>query len=488
MPAKKLKLLTNQRKITDFKADFVPQNQNGPSDTPQTPSEDETADVSDEKSSEKRDFQPRWLNEHHWLNYDKTTNKMFCNLCLSIGAKNALTSGTDNFKTSTLHRHVTHRDHKRALIAPKEGENMKRAVNKALTKEEKGITVALKMVYWLTQEGMPLTKYGSLLRLMKSCETPYLENLKVSDKIDYSSLTTATGLLDALSNVIDADTVKKMKDSPVITVLTDESTDIIVHHKLCINVRIVDPVTLSPSTLFLTDVRIEKATGQGIFSEIESQLKMRNIPIKKVMGLGTDGASTMTGKKNGLTGHFLRRNPHLVNTHCAAHRLALCSEQAAKKIPAMLEYQRTLEMIFYHFKKSPVKSDKVENIQKMLDEPKLKYREVHQIRWLSFYEAMDTVYRTLDSLLTYLGEVSSDDPAAAGIKKRVGDELFVSLTYGMMDILPPIMKLSLIFQKKDLDIGIVQVISHFLMGHDIRKPVCGVSDWDRHKPCCTTTE
>ena len=98
MLAKKLKLLTNQRKITDFKADFVPQNQNGPSDTPQTPSEDETADVSDEKSSEKRDFQPRWLNEHHWLNYDKTTNKMFCNLCLSIGAKNALTSGTDNFK------------------------------------------------------------------------------------------------------------------------------------------------------------------------------------------------------------------------------------------------------------------------------------------------------------------------------------------------------------------------------------------------------
>ena len=55
MPSKKLKLLTNQRKITDFKADFVPQNQNGPLDTPQTPSEDkvhETADVSDEKSSE----------------------------------------------------------------------------------------------------------------------------------------------------------------------------------------------------------------------------------------------------------------------------------------------------------------------------------------------------------------------------------------------------------------------------------------------------
>lgn len=446
MPHKK------QRKITDFAFDKHGEAQNH--------TVNDTVDNDDsaaEKAGEKRDFQPRWLQQHHWLRYDKSQNKMICKLCSKIGAKNALSLGTDNFKTSTLYRHTTHKDHQRALIAPKEGKNFKQAVNKVLTNEEKGITTALKMVYWLTQEGMPLSKYGSMLRFMKSCETPYLENLKVSDTIDYSSYDTAKGLLEALSNVIDTDTTEKMKDSPVITVLTDESTDIIVHHKLCIKVRIVDPLTLHPSTLFLTDVRLEKATGNGIFSEIKCQLNQRNIAIKKVMGLGTDGASAMTGTKEGLTGHFLRANPHLVNTHCAAHRLALCTEQAAKSIPAMNDYQRTLEMIFYHFKKSPVKCDKVEAIQKLLDEPKLKYREVHQIRWLSFYEALDAVYRTLDSLLTYLSTASSTDPAAAGIKKKVGDELFVSLTYGMMDILPPVMKLSLLFQKKDLDIGIVQV-------------------------------
>lgn len=41
----------------------------------------------------------------------------------------------------------------------------------------------------------------------------------------------------------------------------------------------------------------------------------------------------MTGRKNGLTGHFLQENPMLINTHCSAHRLALCTEQAAQKIP-----------------------------------------------------------------------------------------------------------------------------------------------------------
>ena len=114
-------------------------------------------------------------------------------------------------------------------------------------------------------------------------------------------------------------------------------------------------------------------------------------------------------------------------------------------------------MLYYHFKKSPNKVDKLENIQKLLEEPSLRYREVHQVRWLSFYEALDAVYRTLDSLITYLTSVSNSDPAAAGIKKRVGQELFISITYSMMDILQPIMKLCLVFQKQDLDIVLVQV-------------------------------
>lgn len=101
--------------------------------------------------------------------------------------------------------------------------------------------------------------------------------------------------------------------------------------------------------------------------------------MSKVMGLGTDGASTMTGKKEGLTGHFMRINPHLKNAHCSAHRLALCSEQAAQKVPGMVRFQQTLESIFYHFKKSPHKCDKMEAIQKLLNEPTVKYREVHQV-------------------------------------------------------------------------------------------------------------
>ena len=191
----------------------------------------------------------------------------------------------------------------------------------------------------------------------------------MNEHVDYSSSTTAISLLDAISSVIDHQVTSQINESPIVTILADEITDITVRHKLCIN------------------------------------------------------------------------------------------KQAAQKIPAMQKYQKTLETIYYHFKHSSKKIDTLSAIQDVLDEPQLKYREVHQVRWLSFYEALMAIQRTLDSLITYLIEQSKHDAVANGLKKSVAQELFISLTYSMIDILEPIMTLSLTLQKKDLDIGIVQVSS-----------------------------
>lgn len=87
-----------------------------------------------------------------------------------------------------------------------------------------------------------------------------------------------------MSEDIDTEVTKKLQKSPVVTIMTDESTDIVVHHKLCITARIVDPVTLTPSTMFLIDLRITSATGAAIFDAIKSHLSTRNIDISKVTG------------------------------------------------------------------------------------------------------------------------------------------------------------------------------------------------------------
>jgi len=67
--------------------------------------------------------------------------------------------------------------------------------------------------------------------------TPNLDSLNVNKRAYYSSYNTAVDLLTALSDVIDENIFKKtLHESPVLTILTNESTDFIVHHKPCCSV------------------------------------------------------------------------------------------------------------------------------------------------------------------------------------------------------------------------------------------------------------
>ena len=241
------------------------------------------------------------------------------------------------------------------------------------------------------------------------------------------------------------------------TVLADESTDIAVNKRLVLYAQISDPKSMTVSTEYITNKKITEGTGEAIAREIFQEMDKRGVPASKILGLGSDGASVMTGKNKGVTGMMLRQNPHLVNVHCIAHRLALCTSQAAENIPALKDYQESITSIYYYFKYSSGKQSRLAEIEKVLSAPQLKYKEVHSVRWLSFYDALQAVYRTLEPLLTYLADTTLKDPKAVHLKKKVACLKFISLTYIMMDIIPHVTKLSLFFQKENVDLALVQV-------------------------------
>lgn len=71
----------------------------------------------------------------------------------------------------------------------------------------------------------------------------------------------------------------------------------------------------------------------------------------------------MTGKKEGVCGYFKRDvNPMIFNIHCIAHKLALCSSQAANEVSYLKDYQRTLTNLFYFFKRSAVRVDALREV------------------------------------------------------------------------------------------------------------------------------
>lgn len=88
----------------------------------------------------------------------------------------------------------------------------------------------------------------------------------------------------------------------------------------------------------------------------------------------------------------------------------------------------------------------------------LTYKELHSIRWLSYYNALETVHRTKDSLLTYLTDVPQDvskDPKANGLK--ICTVKFISITALRMDAVAPVTILSQFLQPENVNVALVKV-------------------------------
>ena len=82
---------------------------------------------------------------------------------------------------------------------------------------------------------------------------------------------------------------------------------------------------------------------------------------------------------------MMKDNPHMVNVHCITHPLALCTSQAAENVSTVKDYVEVLTSLYYYFKASATSCEKLEEIQQIFESDKLRFKEVHEIRWLSFF-------------------------------------------------------------------------------------------------------
>ena len=269
---------------------------------------------------------------------------MSCRLCIKHNKQNALTGLNNNFKTTALNRHADSVDSKESVEADQLRGQLQKSVDKVMSDQESAVVVALKTAYFLAQEGMPISKHGNILDFLSELNCPHVEHLKCTKTVTYESDKAGAEMISSIASVIRKKVGSMMINSPYISFLLDESTDIATHKKLVVYARVIDMDTFTPSTHFVTNMKVEIATGVAIYNELKYVMnkQSRVIPPSKVLGLGTDGAKVMTGIGKGLAGYMLRDNPMLLNYHCIAHRLALVTSQAANAVPYLVDYQNTL--------------------------------------------------------------------------------------------------------------------------------------------------
>jgi len=75
---------------------------------------------------------------------------------------------------------------------------------------------------------------------------------------------------------------------------------------------------------------------------------------------------------------------------------------------------------------------------------------------VAYYDAVPAMLKTWSSLATYLS--GHKDQKSRSLHRRVKGRKFVVSLHMLMDILPSVAKVSLIFQKQDIDVAGVQFI------------------------------
>ena len=123
---------------------------------------------------------------------------------------------------------------------------------------------------------------------------------------------------------------KKLNDllaSPVFSILIDETTDIAVINEMVIYACFID-LDAHVRTVFLKIVELTNGCAEIIEAALMAYLEEQSIPLSRLVGFGSDGASVMIGKRSGVATRLKNKQPILTSILCMVHRLALAASQA----------------------------------------------------------------------------------------------------------------------------------------------------------------
>ena len=179
--------------------------------------------------------------------------------------------------------------------------------------------------------------------------------------------------------------------------MVDESLDIATNKKLVKFCRIVHCGSVRVE--LCANISIVDGKAETVYDSIIQWLQDNGININKVSGFGSDGASVMTGRLNGVGVKLKSINPRIIHIWCAAHRLALKSYWAAKRVPYFEKINEMLIAIYNFYQYSVPRYNKIKQLQSILGSKVKRFKKPTQVRWLSMSDAVSTCFDAYSALI-----------------------------------------------------------------------------------------
>ena len=421
-----------------------------------------------DQTPKKSGFLMKWTTTYFWVRYDSTSNLMFCTWCEEYAEKEKLKAniidnnfvrGTSNFKNSALSDHVVMKDHQKARELQEKKSDNDNLINKIdpsqLTIKESFKNNRQKLqyemmlplfrnIYFTVVESLALLKYESLNDLCELHEVEFNEN--------YRNRISGKEMLSYIAESIRSKLVNELQKTEYFGMSLDSSMDISSIENLTITVRYLNRKNEIVET-YLKLLSIKEKNAEYIFKTVIDFLTPQNL-LNKIIGISTDGEKAIASLKNGFIGKMTRLKPWILFCHCTAHRLALCAKDLVKEIA----YLKEINKLVYQtckFLNSSAKRIQILRDNELNDlNPQLRLIKPLDVRWLSNLDAIDKIIELYESIINTFTEIISDDndATAIGLNQSLTNFSTVALLHLFADILDPVKKLMLHFQKRDIDL------------------------------------
>lgn len=316
--------------------------------------------------------------------------------------------------------------------------------------------------YWLGKEEVANKKLLSLIDMEKHIGVTEMREFKNTSERSQREMRLLLGQL------IKEKLIQRVKDAKWFSILVDEVTDCATLEQLLIYVGYVDEEGKTHfDFLEVKDVleTSESADSETLTRIITEELKACGLNLALVCGFGSDGASVMTGKNNGVGARLQKVCSIMVRSHCINHRLALACSDANDTVKYIQTIEVTLRQLWKWleypkrcsaFVKVCVSLQKIKLANANDDPAKqkklskslaVKIQKACRTRWLSTGQSVSSVCRNLVALMQTLRQFKEADATAQGLLQRMNNTKFVGTMLLLNAVLPHLNTLSKLFQK-----------------------------------------
>ena len=165
------------------------------------------------------------------------------------------------------------------------------------------------------------------------------------------SRTKATAILKVIAQDAWRSIERALGESKYFSLQTDETTDISVTQQMAIMLRFFDNSLGVVRCVFFKLEGVERATAEQLYLLIDKHFQTSDtLKYDYLVGLGTDGANVMLGKRNSVMSRLCINQPGLVALHCNCHIAALIAKASCTILPDYLE--ELTSDVWYYFQKS----------------------------------------------------------------------------------------------------------------------------------------